>query len=185
VTVYQRVLGERFQSLHPVLQQFLGNEHGGRAFGRFRVVRPTGGIRSIVASALGLPPAGEYGLLLEVLPTAAGQRWVRHFGKHVVETLQSEHRGQLVEASGPASLGFKLEVREGGLFFVPHRAWLFNLPLPLWLAPHVEAENWPGQSGGWQVRVHFRVPLLGQVAEYEGEVAPEDGGCDRSALFSG
>ena len=46
--------------------------------------------------------------------------------------------------------------------------------VPLWLAPRIEVENHPVESGGWRVRVQFRLPLLGPVGGYEGVVMPED-----------
>jgi hypothetical protein len=172
-TIYQRVLRDHFQLLSPALAGFLGNEHGGRASGRLVVRRTAGCLRRLAAAALGIPPPGEYDLLLEVLPHGTGQRWVRRFGAHRLETIQTEHHGLLVESSGQASLGFVLAVEGGALFFRPYRAWLLGIPLPLWLAPSIEADNWPRESGGWEVQVRFRVPLLGLVGGYEGHVTPE------------
>jgi len=174
LTVYQRVLRERFESLHPVLHRFLGEVRGGLAVGRLRVTRSRGRLRNIIAAGLGIPPAGEYDMRLEVSPLGDAQRWIRHFGGYALKTGQREYRGLLVEASGPASIGFELIIKEGALLFQPCRAWAFGIPIPLWSAPRIVAENWPGESGGWRVRVCFGVPLLGQVAEYEGDVIAED-----------
>jgi hypothetical protein len=172
-TIYQRVLRDRFELLCPALRRFLGQEAGGRALGRLSVTRTAGRLRNFAATALGIPPAGEYDLLLEVTPLAGGQLWVRRFGAHTLETIQTEYRGLLVESSGPASLGFELIVGDGALFFRPCRAWVLGIRLPLWLAPCIEADNRPGDSGGWRVHLRFRVPLLGLVGEYEGDVMPE------------
>jgi hypothetical protein len=172
-TVYQRVLQGRFELLHPALQRFLGDERGGQATGRLRVTRPAGWLRRLAGSALGLPPAGEYDILLVVTPRGDGQLWVRHFGKHLLTTSQSDHRGLLVEAAGPGSIGFELVVEGGALFYRPRRAWMLGVPVPLWLSPGVEADNVPTASGGWRVVVRFRLPLLGPVGEYEGEVTPK------------
>jgi hypothetical protein len=113
-------------------------------------------------------------MLLEVVPRGDTQRWVRHFGRHMLETGQCAHRGLLVESAGLASIGFELVVKEGALLFKPRRAWALGIRIPLWLAPSIEAENWPSESGGWHVRVRFGVPLLGQVAEYRGVVMAEE-----------
>ena len=124
---------------------------------------------------MGIPPAGEYETQLEVSPLREGQRWSRRFGTYTLETKQSEYRGLLVESSGPATIGFELVVQEGSLRILPRRAWVFGIPLPLWTAPRIEAENSPAESsGGWRVRVRFGVPLLGLIAEYEGHVTAED-----------
>jgi hypothetical protein len=173
-TIYERVLGERFESLNPALRRFLTNVQGGRAVGKLRVTRADGRLRNAVAAGMGIPPAGEYETQLDVSPLGDGQRWRRRFGRYALETTQREHRGLLLESSGPASIGFELVVDQGELLFFPRRAWLFGIPLPLWLAPRIEAENSPAESGGWRVRVRFGVPLLGRVAEYEGDVIPQD-----------
>jgi hypothetical protein len=172
-TLYRRVLAERFESLHPALRLFLGEARGGRAAGRLRVTRGAGRIRNLLARALGIPPTGEYDVLLEILPQGDVQRWVRRFGPYMLETCQWERRGLLVEASGPGSIGFELTVREGALHFQPRRAWAVGIPLPLWMAPRIVAENTPSESGGWRVRVRFGVPLLGQVAEYVGVIVAD------------
>jgi hypothetical protein len=171
-TVYQEVLGERFGLLHPTLRRFFGDERGGRASGRLKVTRAAGRLRSLAASALGLPPAGDYDVLLEVVPHGAGQRWVRHFGQHLLTTDQGRRRELLLESSGPAGIGFALTVADGALLFRGDRAWLCGVPLPRWLVSGLAAENTPADSGGWRVRVCFRLPLLGLVGEYEGEVIP-------------
>jgi hypothetical protein len=173
-TIYQRVLGDRFDLLPQSLGRFLSDEHGGRATGRLTVTRSAGYLRGLAAAALGIPPAGDYYLLLEVSPHGAGQRWVRRFGHHRLETTQIDHRGLLVESTGPASLGFQLTIERGALVFRPCRAWVLGIPWPPWLAPSIEAKNWPNESGGWRVRVEFCVPLLGLVGKYEGDVMPED-----------
>jgi Domain of unknown function (DUF4166) len=169
-TIYQRVLGDRFELLAPALARFLGEEHGGRASGRLSVTRTAGRLRNLAAAILGIPPPGEYDLLLEVMPHAAGQRWVRRFGSHTLETIQADYRGLLVESSGPASLGFELSVEGGALLFRPCRAWVLGIRLPLWMAPRIEADNWPNETRGWRVHLRFGVPLLGLIGEYEGDV---------------
>ncbi len=172
-TIYQRVLRDRFELLPAALGRFLGDERGGRATGRLMVTRTAGSLRPLVAAALGIPPPGEYSLLLEVVPDGRGQRWVRRFGPHTLTTHQVEERGLLVESSGPASLGFMLSVENGVLRFRVRRAWLLGVPWPRWLAPTIEADNWAREPDGWRVRVQFRVPLLGLVGQYEGDVLPE------------
>jgi Domain of unknown function (DUF4166) len=167
-----RLLQDRFELLAPALHRFLAEDRG-RAFGRLSVRRSAGRLRNLGAAALGVPPEGDYDLLLEVTLNGAGQRWTRRFGPHALVTTQIEHCGLLVESSGPGSLGFELIVEAGALLFRPRRAWVFGLPVPLWMAPNIEADNWPTESGGWRVHLRFCLPLLGVVGEYEGEVTPE------------
>ena len=168
-TIYQNLLKHRIDLLSHSLRQFLSQDSG-QAAGRMTVTRAPGWIRGFTAWALGIPPADEYDLALEVTPHGAGQRWARHFGKYSLTTTQYAWRELLIERKGLASLGFDLLVQGERLLFKPRRAWVLGVRVPLWLSPQIDAENWPGPAGGWHVRVAFRVPLLGQVAEYEGEV---------------
>ena len=172
-TLYQRILQDRFELLAPALRQFLSEESGGRVCGRLSITRTPGRLHNLAAAAMGIPPAGDYDLVLEVLPFAGGQRWVRHFGTYTLATNQKDYRGMLIEYAGPASIGFELVVQSGSLFFHPRHAWVMGIPLPRWLAPRIEAENRSTETDGWRVRVRFCVPLLGLVAEYEGNVEPE------------
>ena len=169
-TIYERLLQGRLDRLPAALRQFLSQATGGRATGRLTVIRVPGRLRRFAAWALGIPPAGAYELVLDVSPRGAGQRWSRHFGKHALTTTQYAWRGLLVERKGLASLGFELQVEGDRLCFKPRRAWVLGVRVPLWLSPQIEAENWPSEAGGWHVRVGFRVPLLGEVAAYAGEV---------------
>lgn len=171
-TIYQRVLGQRFAALTPVLREFLSRDASGSATGRLTVTRSAGWARNVAAWALGIPPAGDYDLLLQVIPHGAGQRWVRNFGRHALTTWQSNWCGLLIERKGVASLGFELTVDGDALLFRACKAWVLGVRVPLWLSPSIDAENRPDESGGWQVRVVFRVPLLGRVAEYQGSVKP-------------
>lgn len=171
-TIYQQLLGERFARLDPILQTFFSLERGGRAAGEIEVIRGKGAIRSLVAFALGIPPAGRYALELDVTEAAGRQSWRRTFGRHVLATRQRGRGELLVESTGAASLGFELRVENGAITFHPRRAWILGVPIPLWLAPDIDAENTADPAGGWLVRVNFRVPLLGLIGVYQGVVHP-------------
>jgi len=158
--------------LAPALQHFLGLEQGGHASGRMTVTRAVGRLRKLAGWALGIPPAGDYDLLLEVVTTGNSQCWLRHFGNYTLRTVQTAWRDLLIERKGLASVGFELSVEGHALLFKTCRAWILGVPVPLWLSPCIEAGNWPNEASGWRVRVTFRVPLLGRIAEYEGSVLP-------------
>jgi len=171
--VYQHVLGDRFNDLCPGLQAFLGAASPKRALGPMRVVREKGWLRNCLASFLGIPPADQYQVSLDVLPLPHGERWQRRFGGYALETRQRAWRGLLLESSGPATIGFELIVRAGALFFLPRRAWVFGMPFPLCLSPKIEAENVETSSGSWTVSVRFSIPGVGPVASYDGEIRAE------------
>jgi hypothetical protein len=169
-TLYQRVLGDRFSSLQPGLQAFLAADCPKHASGSMQVVREKGWFRNRIASLLGIPPAGRYETHLEVLPWSCGERWLRHFNAHTLETRQRAYGDLLLESSGPGTIGFELAVDRGGLLFRCRRAWLVGVRIPLWLAPQIEADNRAVDPERWSVSVRFSVLGLGQIAKYEGEI---------------
>jgi hypothetical protein len=111
---------------------------------------------------------------LEVLPEENGERWRRHFGRHRFVTLQTEHEGLLIETAWPLRIGFELVVGPTSLRFVTKRGWLLWLPLPRPLCPAVTV-NVLAHDGGWSLGVHIRVPLLGELVRYEGDVQVANG----------
>ena len=172
-TLYQRVLGERFADLHPALRRFHSSEADISGVGLFRVIHHPGWLRRMVAFVAGLPPAGDaVAVRLEVSPTGTGERWVRSFAGRPLVTFQTVEGGLLMERGGPICFGLVLEVVEGGMTFRTRRAWLLGIPLPKWIAPNVEAEVVPNEAG-WRAEVRLRLPLLGRILDYEGEVVPQ------------
>jgi hypothetical protein len=97
---------------------------------------------------------------------------VRRFGAFCLETHQWLYRGLLIEAAGPLRFGFRLHVGADGLRFQFAGAWLWGVPLPRLISPRVEALA-AGTETGWIIQVRVEMPLLGMLAEYQGEVTPE------------
>jgi hypothetical protein len=169
VTLYQRVLGDRFDLLAPALRRFHSSPAGGRGRGVFKVIRPPG----LLGTLLGLPPAGDdVPMTLVVRGTPRGEKWVRTFAGIPVVTHQWCEGGLLMERSGPVTFGFALDVVGGGLAFRRVRALAVGVPLPAWLAPSAEALASPTDSG-WHVSVRLSLPFLGPFLGYEGKVIPE------------
>jgi len=127
-TVYQQALRERFEELHPDLRRFLGSERGGSAAGRLRVMRVGGVLRGLAASALGIPPAGEYELRLHVSPQGGKQRWVRRFGEHVLETSLSEQDGLLLESTSQRGHLTRSRGERGGADSLDRRVRIYVKP---------------------------------------------------------
>jgi hypothetical protein len=168
-TLYQRVLGDRFDSLAPALRRF--HSLPGRATGQgsFKVIRPPG----LIGALLGLPPAGDdVPMRLVVTPVGGGELWERTLGGVPVVTRQWDHDGLLMERSGAITFGFRLDVVEGGLVFNRERVWAVGVPMPLWLAPSASGLATP-TGCGWYVDVALGLPLFGPFLGYQGEVFPE------------
>jgi hypothetical protein len=170
--LYRRVLGERFQQLHPLLQEF-HDRPVGRAEGVFRIVRPLQFHKRLLGSLLGMPAAAEnVPTILTVELLAHGrEKWVRFFGKFRMATWQWSWRGLLLERSGPVTFGIHLQIVDGVTRFICKRVWLLGIPVPLILAPKVMAVETP-VPGGWHVKVQLFFPLIGEMLGYEGEIYP-------------
>lgn len=173
-TLHQRLLGDSFQRLPPPLRAFHGRQDGGRASGRFELVRGRGWLRGGAALIMRLAPAGsDVATRLEVVVAGDCERWVRHFGSHSMVTVQQEQQGLLAEDFGKMRFMFQLTADEAGLRFVLRRVKLFGLPLPLWLAPRVSAIV-TGEPHGWHVDARIGVLMLGTLLRYQGSLRPDD-----------
>ena len=171
-TLYQRILGERFDALDPVLRRFHSSETRAAGRGLFRVVHHPGWVRKLLLAVLRFPAKGDgVEVRLEVTPSESGERWVRSFAGRPLVTWQSAGRGLLMERAGPLCFGLAVEVVAGGLTFRTRRTWMLGVPLPGWLAPRVEADVAPAGEA-WNVAVRLALPLVGRLLDYEGEVVP-------------
>ncbi|MGI8981498.1 MAG: DUF4166 domain-containing protein [Pirellulaceae bacterium] len=171
-SLYQRVLGERYQQLHPLLREFHGRSEV-RAEGTFRIIRPPQLFKRLLGSLLGMPAAAEnVPTILTVATIKNAEKWVRSFGKFRMATWQWSWQHLLLERSGPVTFGIHLEIVDGGMHFVCKRVWLLGIPLPLWIAPSVLAVVTPLQHG-WHAKVQLMFPLIGEMLRYEGEIYPQ------------
>src|SRR5262245_48973246 len=130
-SLYRRLLGPAFDTLPPSLRHFhdLETEWHGRA--RFRIKRGAGRLRNLAARLGGLPPAGEdVPLTLRVVREGDGERWVRDFGGHRMESFQRAWKGLMVESLGGVTLGFRLVAEPPALTLVPVRTWVLGVPWP-------------------------------------------------------
>jgi hypothetical protein len=171
-SLYRRVLGERYQQLHPLLQE-VHSQPELRAQGTFRITRPPQLFKRLLGALLGMPAAAENVptiLAVELLESGA-EKWVRSFGKFRMATWQWSWRGLLLERSGPVTFGIHIEIVDGGTQFITRRVWLLGIPVPLFLAPSVSAVETP-VPGGWHATVRLSFPLIGEMLGYEGEIYP-------------
>lgn len=179
LSLYRRVLGERYQQLHPLLQEFHERSNGA-AEGIFRIVRPSRFFPWLLGSLLGMPAAAkDVVTILNVQRLESGtEKWIRSFGKFRMTTWQWPCRELLLERSGPVTFGIHLETVDGGMHFITRRVWLIGIPLPFPLAPKVFARVTP-IPGGWRAEVRLDFPIVGEMLRYEGEIFPYE---SRSAL---
>lgn len=171
-SLYQRILGDQFEKLSPVLQRFHGGTGDSQGRGQFRVSRSTSSVGYFIGMLMGLPSEGErIEVHLEVQVESDRETWIRNFGLKKLVTVQKPWKDLLLERSGPLSFAFELVVEEGGLRFIQRRSWFLGLPiLDIW-APKVAATAVP-EGRGWNVDVGMQLPILGNVVRYRGHIEP-------------
>jgi hypothetical protein len=173
LSLYRRILGERFETLPEVLRRFHDTPGGGRARGSMRIERPPGTLRNGVASLLHFPAAGDFvPVRLEVAVVGNRERWTRWFGEQRLETVQWAQGELLMEAAGPVSFSSVLILEGSSLNYLFQRAWFWRVPIPRWLAPEVVGRAAAGEKG-WHVDVRIKAPLLGELVHYQGWMEPQ------------
>ncbi len=173
LSLYRRILGERFDALPDVLRRFHGSPAGGRARGTFQVERATGKLQSAVASLLGMPESSQaVPVCLDVTVEGDRERWCRRIGERRLVTVQWAAGDLLMESLGLISFLTALELDGRCLHYEFRRAWFAGIPLPRWTSPAVTGSADAGESG-WRVEVHIMAPFLGEIVRYSGWVELE------------
>jgi len=172
-SLYRRVMGDRFDALPEVLKRFHGAVGTSNARGTFRVTRGSCFLRNLVATALGMPRAGEnVPVHLEVVALEGREIWLRHFPGQTLKSVQWARGDLLMERFWLWSFSSRLELSGSRVDYVFERAWFLGIPVPRLLAPFVDG-NVDAGAAGWQVVVHIFAPFLGEIVHYEGWIEPE------------
>jgi len=118
------------------------------------VDRGTHPLTPLIAKMLKLPAAGAaQPVELSVgATTDGGLVWARQIGYSRLETRQVCKGRRLVETNGVGSLAFDLIADKGTLLYRQVSMQCAGLPLPVAIAPRVEASVSPAESG-WEVTV--------------------------------
>lgn len=170
---YRTLLGPAFDTLPPALRQFHDVTSEWRGHARFRITRGKGLSRNLVARLGGLPPAGDdVPVRLRIVAEGDGERWIREFGGHRLESVQRARGGLLAESFGPVTLGMRLVAEPPALRLEAVRAWLFGVPWPRLLAPYGTGVE-VGRDDGCAIVATAYAPFLGELVRYEGLVVAD------------
>jgi hypothetical protein len=187
-SVYQRVLGERFDELSPQLRTYFASPppgSAGRGTGVFEVAGPRHRLlwpafavlasrrvlfperaRDVPFTVTNVPGPGD-GLSARREFHLPGRDRLMVDTMHVVDGALHDFVGR----RGGLEVRFVLDVVDGALRMTSDRAWLHlgavRVPLPALLSARVRlTESWAGAVQ--RVDVQMRHPLLGLVFEYRG-----------------
>jgi hypothetical protein len=144
-----------------------------RGHARFRITRGKGLLRNLAAKIGGLPPPGEdVPVRLRIVAEGDGERWLREFGGHRLESVQRARGGLLVESFGAVTLGMRLVAEPPALRLEAVRAWFLGVPWPRLLAPHGTGVE-VGRDDGCAIVATAFAPFLGEIVRYEGLVVAD------------
>jgi hypothetical protein len=168
------MLGEAWEALPAALARMhnvLG-EH--KAEGFARVETGTHPFARLLAALYGFPHTGEeVPVSVSFHRTDGGELWSRDFAGKRFSTFQSEGGGRadklLLERFGPITFQMALVLKEGKLHSVT-RGWsVFDISLPLALAPNASVYEY-ADGDDFCFHVEVRHWLTGLIVRYEGKL---------------
>ncbi len=174
--LYQRLLGDAWNSLPPPLQGMHDVDTELTAVGVAEVGRGSGWLAQLVALAVGFPRAGK-GVPVTVSFKAVDGRehWRRTFADRSFASIQEQGCGRferlLCERFGPLKIGMALVCEAGRMRFAVRRWSVFGVPLPLSLAPHGDTYE-HAEKGRFHFHVEIGHPHTGLIVRYRGWLVP-------------
>jgi hypothetical protein len=172
VPLYRRILGSAYERVPGAVQVLHDLDRELSATGTASVERGSGVRSRLAAWIVGFPPAGDNVPVTVSFRVREGREyWRRNFGGHEFESLQEEgmgrNEGLLCEGFGPLRFALALVVEGDRLRLVMRRWTLFGIPLPMVLAPRIDAYEFV-EDGRFCFHVEIRQPLVGLVVRYRG-----------------
>jgi len=175
--LYRRILGDAYASLPRPIQMMHDLKRDLTATGVASVERGKSLLSRLLASIIGLPPAGENVPVKVKFRLEDGrEHWQRDFAGKTFASTQDEGQGRnarlLCERFGPINFAMALVIESERLRLVLRRWSILGIALPLWLAPrsntyeHVE-------DGRFRFHVEISHPLTGLIVRYRGWLVPQ------------
>ncbi len=181
--LYRRILGDAYAMLPRPLQVMHDLNSELTATGVASVERGKGLLARLAAAIVGFPPAGDDVPVEVAFRLKDGRElWQRNFAGQRFESTQEEGKGRsarlLCERFGPLNFVMALVVEGERMRLVMRRWTLFGLPLPLALAPRIDAYEHV-EDGRFHFHVEISHPLTGLIVRYRGWLVPWrlSGGC--------
>ncbi|WP_143742991.1 DUF4166 domain-containing protein [Maricaulis sp. W15] len=172
--LYQALLGRDWDSLPAVTRLLHAPDPAILLEGHVDIERGGNPVAHLVAMLLGLPRAGAgQPALVRVSRDGDGELLERWYDGRHFATWQGREAGLLVERFGPFRLSFALAMDAGVLRFRQRDVALWGIALPQVLAPTIVASE-RGDVQSHRFDVMLRLPLLGQIIRYRGELRPAE-----------
>lgn len=160
-------LGQDYGLLDPLVKK----AHTGSSQLKGRVSVQRGNwLANVICNIFSMPAASKSCAL-----TVVGEHsldymsWNRLFDDFAMNSHFEREGQQLVEVLGPIRMNMQLQVSEGALIYRLVKARILGVPIPLWLAPRVIAEE--AQVGEvYRFTVNVSMPLVGLLVSYGGDM---------------
>src|SRR5262249_38289511 len=142
------------------------------AEGRAQVDRGTNLFSQLVGVIIGFPKAGADVPVTVRFDVQNGvETWTRTFAGKSFSSRQYEGHGAseqlLYERFGPLAFAFALPLKDGVLRLVLRRWSAFGVPMPMALAPRVNAFE-HAEDGRFHFHSEIKLPLIGLIVRYRG-----------------
>lgn len=167
--LYQRVMGADFAALAPPLQALHSVLGQALAKGEGTVRRGSSWLARLIGAVVRFPPSGDYPVEVAFSDRRGVERWTRKFGPHSFASELSQTGTMLTERFGPLRFHFVVPVNAGGLTMVLRKWSAFRLPLPLLMAPRIDAAEY-AEGDDFCFDVAVAMPLVGLVVHYSGRL---------------
>ncbi len=175
-TLFQRVLGEKWDSLPGPLQRLHSVQDIESFEGKANVTRGQGAFARIAAWCFGLPRAGrEIAVTVTKIRRGSGEVWERNFAGRTFRSYltPSSLPFRYCERFSAFNFELKLEVKGGCLTFKVCRGWFLGVELPRFLLPESETREYE-QDGVFRFDVGLYSPFGSRViVRYQGYLKPE------------
>jgi hypothetical protein len=166
-TLYRRAMGEAFDQLPPAVRQMHEVNGNAGAAGSGSVSVGTSFWARLLCRLMHLPPTGDYPVHVTFAERDGVETWTRDFGGYrFASRLRQSGRG-VTEQFGPLRFRFDLPSDRDGLRMVLQAWTFFRAPLPLFLAPRIEAAEWE-EAGNFRFNVVVALPFVGPIIRYSG-----------------
>lgn len=167
MTLLKLCLGGHYGLLDPLVKK----AHTGstRLEGRVTVQRGNW-LANIICHIFSMPAAcDDCQLTVKGEHSLDEMSWNRCFGDFVMNSHFEREGQQLVEVLGPIRMNLILTVEQGALVYTLVKASLFGIPIPLFLAPKVIAEE-AQVDEIYRFKVNVSMPLIGLLVRYGGDM---------------
>jgi hypothetical protein len=175
--LYRRILGDAYAMLPQPLQVMHDLKSELTATGVGSVERGKGLLARLTAAIVGFPPADDDVPVEVAFRLKDGRElWQRNFAGRRFASTQEEGQGRnarlMCERFGVFNFAMAL-VAEGERMRLVMRRWsLLGLPMPLALAPRIDAYEYV-EDGRFRFHVGISHPLTGLIVRYRGWLVPQ------------